>query len=163
MHTTEQKPDKAPNHSKKIVLHNRRARHEYFIEDIFEAGLQLVGTEVKSIRAGQANLQDAFCRVEHGEVWLFNMHISPFDHGTHWNVEPTRKRKLLLHRREIDIVQAKMEQKGLALIPLALFFQHGFAKVEIGIGKGKKLFDKRDSIAKRDQERDERRSVFGRD
>lgn len=163
LHITDKKPVTAPNHAKKIVLLNRRARHEYFIEDIWEAGLQLAGTEVKSIRAGKANIQDAYCRVENGEVWLYNMNISPFEHGTHWNVEPTRKRKLLLHKKEIEIAQAKMEQKGLSIIPLALFFQHGFAKVEIGVGRGKKLFDKRDDIAKKDQDREQRRSIFGRD
>jgi SsrA-binding protein len=154
-------PDKNP-HEKRQVLYNRRARHEYFIDETYDAGLLLVGTEVKSIRAGQANLQDAFCRVENGEVWVYNMHIAPFTHGTHWNVEPTRKRKLLLHRREIDLLESQMEQKGFALIPLALYFQHGYAKMEIGLGRGKKLYDKREDIAKRDQEREHQREMSSR-
>ncbi len=119
--------------------------------------MALAGTEVKSIRAGKANLQDAFCKVENDEIWLYNMYVAPFEHGTHWNVEPRRKRKLLLHRREIDILRANMEQKGLALIPLNLYFQHGFAKLEIGLGRGKKLYDKREDIANRDAEREQRR------
>ena len=158
-----QKPITELDHGKKIVLLNRRARHEYFIEDTWEAGIVLAGTEVKSIRASQANMQDAFCRVENGEIWLYNMHISPYEHGTSWNQEPTRKRKLLLHKKEIEVAQTKMEQKGLSIIPLKLFFQHGYAKIEIGVGRGKKLYDKRDDIAKKDQDREQRRSVFGRD
>ncbi len=144
-------------HAKRQVLSNRRARHEYSIEDTYDAGMALAGTEVKSIRAGKANLQDAFCKVENDEIWLYNMYVAPFEHGTHWNVEPRRKRKLLLHRREIDILRANMEQKGLALIPLNLYFQHGFAKLEIGLGRGKKLYDKREDIANRDAEREQRR------
>lgn len=150
-----------PN-ARRVVLSNRRARHEYSIEETFDAGLELVGTEVKAIRASQANLQDAFCKVENGEVWLYNMHVSPYEHGTRWNVEPTRRRKLLLHRREIDYVRAHMEQKGLALIPLSLYFQRGFAKVQLGLGRGKKLYDRREDIAKRDIEREQRRELAGR-
>jgi SsrA-binding protein len=153
-----------PNpHAKHQVHYNRRARHEYSIEETFDAGLALVGTEVKSIRASQASIAEAFCKIENDEVWLYNMHIAPFEHGTHWNVEPRRKRKLLLHRREIEILRVKMEQKGLALIPLALYFQHGYAKLEIGLGKGKKLFDKRDDIAKKDVEREQRREMAARE
>ncbi len=151
----------SPN-AKKTVVSNRRARHEYHIDETFDAGLALVGTEVKSIRAGQANLQDAFCKIENNEVWLHNMHVNPFEHGGIWNVEPTRARKLLLHRREIDRLRGKMEQKGLALIPLALYFQRGFAKVELGLGRGKKLYDKRDDIARRDEDREARRELVGR-
>lgn len=154
--STTQTPN--PN-AKQQVHYNRRARHEYSIEETYDAGLALVGTEVKSIRAGKAHLQDAFCKIENGEVWLYNMHIAPFEHGTHWNVEPRRKRKLLLHRREIEILRARMEQKGQALIPLALYFQHGYAKVELGLGKGKKLYDKREDIANRDMEREQRREL----
>ena len=150
-------------HYKKQVQYNRRARHEYFIDETFDAGIELVGTEVKSIRGGKANIMDAFCRIQNGEVWIHGMHISPFEHGTRWNVEPTRARKLLLHRREIEYLRGKMEQKGLALIVLSLYFQHGFAKVEIGLGKGKKLYDKREDIAKRDANREVARALSGRD
>ncbi len=148
--------------AKRVVISNRKARHEYSIEESFDAGVALVGTEVKSIRAGQANIQDAFCKVENGEVWLYNMHVNPYEHGTHWNLEPRRKRKLLLHRHEIDRIRAWMEQKGLALIPLKLYFQRGFAKLELGLGKGKKLYDRRDDIAKRDVERERQRELSGR-
>lgn len=160
------RPDQAVTtdnpHAKRQVLSNRRARHEYSIEDTYDAGLALAGTEVKSIRAGQANLQDAFCKVEDGEVWLYNMYVAPFEHGTHWNVEPRRKRKLLLHRREIDVLKSRTEQKGLSLIPLNLYFQHGYAKLEIGLGRGKKLYDKREDIANRDAEREQRREFSER-
>lgn len=149
-------------HAKRVVHFNRRARHEYTIEETFDAGLALVGTEVKSIRAGKANLQDAFCRIENGEAWLYNMYIAPFEHGTHWNVEPRRRRKLLLHRREIATLRARMEQKGYALIPLSLYFQHGYAKVELGLGRGKKLYDRREDIAKRETDREAQRELAAR-
>jgi SsrA-binding protein len=155
-----QEPD--PN-VKKQVQYNRRARHEYFIDETFDAGLALVGTEVKSIRAGKVNLQDSFCKIQNGEIWVHGMHIAPFEHGTHWNVEPVRPRKLLLHRREIDHLRIKMEQKGLALIPLALYFQHGYAKLEIGLARGKKLYDKREDMAKRDANREIDRALAGRE
>lgn len=157
--------DKSKNEGegRKIVISNRKARHEYTIEQTYDAGISLVGTEVKSIRAGQANLQDAFCRVENGEVWLHNMHVNPYERGTHWNVEPRRARKLLLHRKEIDQLRGKMEQKGLALIPLTLYFQRGYAKLELGLGRGKKLYDKRDDLAKRDAEMEQRRALSVRE
>ena len=149
-------------HAKRQVLSNRRARHEYSIEDTFDAGVALAGTEVKSIRAGQANLQDAFCKIEDGEAWLYNMYVAPFEHGTHWNLEPRRKRKLLLHRREIDIMKSRSEQKGLALIPLNLYFQHGYAKIELGLGRGKKLYDKRAAESERQSRRDMDRALRDR-
>lgn len=145
-----------------VVSVNRRARHEYEIEETFDAGLVLVGTEVKSLRAGRLNLHDAFCRVENNEVWLYNMHITPYDQGNRWNVEPVRRRKLLLHRSEIAVLKARAEQKGLAIVPLQLYFQRGFAKIEIALARGKKLYDKRESIAERDQQREERRQLVGR-
>lgn len=154
--------EKGPD-SKRVVISNRRARHEYSIEETFDAGLALAGTEVKSIRSGHANIQDAFCKVENGEVWVYNMHVNPFEHGSHWNLEPRRKRKLLLHRWEIDKIRGWMEQKGLALIPLQLYFQRGFAKLELGLGRGKKLYDRREDIAKRDIERERQREMAGRD
>jgi SsrA-binding protein len=162
--TTNQKPQKNetdPN-ARRYVLHNRRARHEYAILETFDAGLVLVGTEVKSIRNGRANLQDAFARIQNGEVWLYGMHILPYEHGNRHNVEPVRPRKLLLHRHEIERMRAIVEQKGPTIIPLSLYFQRGFAKVELGIGKGKKLYDKREDIAKRDVERDRQRELSER-
>lgn len=151
-----------PN-AKQLVSTNRRARFEYEIMETLEAGIVLVGTEVKSLRAGRVNLQDAYCRVEHGEVWLYNMHISPYEQGNRYNEEPLRRRKLLMHHKEILLMQASMEQKGLALIPLSLYFRRGFAKLNIALGKGKKLYDKRQSIAERDSDREARRAAVGRD
>jgi SsrA-binding protein len=143
--------------SRKQVAFNRKARHEYEIMDTYDAGLVLVGTEVKSLRAGRVNITDGFCRIEHNEAWLYNMHISPFDQGSRFNVEPVRKRKLLLHSWQIEELRNKMEQKGFSVVPLSLYFQRGFAKIEIALGKGKKLWDKRESIAEKDQEREARR------
>ena len=145
--------------AKKIVMYNRRARFEYEILDSYEAGLVLVGTEVKSLRAGRANLQDAFCRIEQNEVWLYNMHVTPYEQGNRYNVGPLRKRKLLMHGWQIREMQAEVEQKGLTIVPLALFFQRGFAKLEIAVARGKKLHDKRESIADRDQQREARRQL----
>lgn len=151
-----------PN-AKRLVASNRRARHEYHIEDTYDAGIALVGTEVKSVRLGRVNLQDAFAKVENGEVWLHNMHIAPYDQGSHWNVDPRRKRKLLLHRHEINRLRGHMEQKGFALIPLGVYLQRGYAKVELGLGHGKKLYDKRQDIARRDVEREQRRELSARE
>jgi SsrA-binding protein len=149
--------------ARKTVVTNRRARHEYEILDNFTAGMVLVGTEVKSLRAGRANLADAYARIDKsGEVWLYNMHVSPHEQGNRFNVEPTRSRKLLLTRREIERIRAVTEQKGLTLVPLNVHFERGFAKVELAIGRGKKLYDKRDAIAQRDRDREARREVFGR-
>ncbi len=149
--------------ARKQVTYNRKARHEYEIMDTYDAGMVLVGTEVKSIRAGKVNITDAFCRIEHNEAWLYNMHISPFDQGNRFNVEPVRKRKLLLHNWQIEELRVKMEQKGYSVVPLQLYFQRGFAKMEIALGKGKKLWDKRESIAEKDQEREERRRMNARE
>ena len=165
--TTVKKPRQAEPverdaNAKRVVLLNRKARHEYTILDTFDAGLALAGTEVKSIRGGRANIQDAFARVEDGEVWLHNMHVAPYEHGTYWNLDTRRRRKLLLHRREIAEIRAKLEQKGLALVPLRLYFQRGYAKVELGVGRGKKLYDRREDIAKRDVEREQRREMASR-
>lgn len=150
-----------PN-ARQIIAVNRRARHEYEISDTYQAGIVLVGTEVKSLRAGRVNFQDAFVRIEHNEAWLYNMHISPYEQGNRWNVEPARRRKLLLHRWEIDELRGRSEQKGLTIIPLQLYFQRGFAKVEIGLGRGKKLYDKREAIAERDRQREQQRELSGR-
>lgn len=149
--------------ARKSIAYNRKARHEYEIEDTYDAGLVLVGTEVKSLRAGRVNLQDAFCRIEQGEAWLYNMHITPYEMGNRWNVEPRRRRKLLLHGWQIQELWAETEQKGLTIVPLSLYFQRGFAKMEIALARGKKLYDKRESIAERDQEREARRQAVGRE
>ena len=148
----------------RTVAQNRRARHEYFIEDTYKAGLVLVGTEVKSLRAGKASLAESYARIEKtGEMWLYNMHVTPHAEGNRYNVDPIRPRKILLNRREIDKLAVVTQQKGLTIVPLALFFEHGFAKLELGVGRGKKLYDKRESIAERDRERDARRAAASRD
>ena len=146
------KPDEPPvQHS---IARNRRARHEYHILETWEAGIALTGTEVKSLRNGKANLTDAFGIVKDGEVYLLNLHISPYEQGNQFNHEPTRTRKLLLHRREIRRLIGSVERQGLTLVPLELYFKRGKAKVAIALGKGKKEHDKRDDQRKRDDERE---------
>jgi SsrA-binding protein len=148
---------------RKLVAQNRKARHEYHIEDSYTAGLVLVGTEVKSLRAGRANLSDAYARIDkNGEAWIYNMHVSPHTEGGRYNVDPVRPRKLLLTRREIERLMGITQQKGLTLVPLSLFFERGFAKLELGVGRGKKLYDKREAIAERDREREARRDLVRR-
>ena len=141
----------------KNVVTNRRARHEYFILESYEAGLALKGTEVKSLRARSANLQDGYVMVRRGEFWLVGMHVSPFEKGNINNHDPLRDRKLLLHRKEIRKLTASLQEKGLALIPLRVYFKKNVAKVEIGLCRGKKFFDKRETIKKREVERQIRR------
>jgi len=143
----------------KTVTENRKARHEYHIIETFEAGLALTGTEVKSLRAGRANLQDSFARVENAELLLYNMHISPYDQGNQFNHEPKRTRKLLMHKVEILRLLGKTREKGLALIPLKIYFKNGIAKVELALARGKKLYDRRDDIAARDARREMDRAV----
>jgi SsrA-binding protein len=144
----------------KVVTENRKARHDYFIEETYEAGLALTGTEVKSLRAGKANLQDSFARVENNEVFLYNMHISPYDQGNRFNHEPKRTRKLLLHKSEIRRLIGKTREKGLTLVPLKVYFnQRGIAKLELALAKGKKLYDKRDDIASKDANREIARAL----
>ena len=147
----------------KILARNRKARHEYSIDETVEAGVVLAGSEVKSIRDGKVTLVDAFADISNGEAWLHQMDVGVYVFAHARNHEPRRRRKLLLHRREIDYLRGKMEQKGLALIPLSLYFQHGYAKVELGLGKGKKLYDKREDIAKRDANREVERALSGRE
>lgn len=147
---------------RKFVAVNRKARHEYFIEDTIEAGICLAGTEVKSIRAGKGNLSESYVKIENGEAWLYNMYIAPYEQGNRYNQDPLRKRKLLLHKAEIERLCVKSQQKGLALIPLQMYFKHGHAKVEVALGKGKKLYDKRDSIAEKDMMREQARSLVER-
>lgn len=138
----------------RVVAENRRARHDYFIEETIEAGIALTGTEVKSLRLGRASLQDSFARVENGEVFLYNMHISPYEKGNRFNHDPKRVRRLLLHKAEIRRLIGKTRQRGYTLIPLRLYFTgRGYAKVELALAKGKKLYDKREDIARRDAER----------
>ena len=142
------------------VIDNRRARHDYFIEETIEAGIALVGSEIKSVRGGRVNLTEGYVRVEQGEAWLLNTHISPWPQaGTHFNHEPIRPRKLLLHAAEISRLKAQVAQKGLTLVPLKLYFVRGRAKLEIGVARGKKLYDKRDSLAERDSQRDIARAL----
>ncbi len=138
----------------KTIATNRKARHEYHILETLEAGLVLTGTEVKSLRQGRANLKDSYATVRDGEVFLLNTHISPYDHGNINNHDPLRERKLLLHRREIRKLIGKVQEKGLTLIPLRLYFKRGKAKVELALAKGKKIYDKRADIAKRDARRE---------
>ncbi|MEM6644930.1 MAG: SsrA-binding protein SmpB [Bacteroidota bacterium] len=137
----------------KIVTSNRKAFYEYHISERLEAGIALVGTEVKSLRDGKANLQDAYCAVDGGEMFLYNLHIKEYDFGNRNNHEPTRKRKLLLHKKEIAKYRKAGAEKGYTIVPLKIYFKQGFAKVEIGLAKGKKLHDKRQSIAERESKR----------
>ena len=138
---------------------NRRARHEYHILESFEAGLVLTGTEVKSIRTGGASLSEAYARVRNGEAWLMGMHVPPYKQGSFSNLEPTRPRKLLLHKAEIVRLQTRVAEKGLTIVPLRLYFTRGIAKVQLGIARGKKLWDKRADVARRDVEREIARHV----
>ncbi len=143
----------------KPVIDNRRARFEYHIKENLEAGLVLVGTEVKSLRMGKANLRDAYAVVKDGEVWVNNFHISPYDKGNQFNHDPLRPKKLLLHRREINRLYALQREKGLTLIPLKIYFKEGRAKMDLAVAVGKKLYDKREDIASRDAQRDIERSL----
>lgn len=143
----------------KLVATNRKARHDYFILETYEAGIELVGTEVKSIRAGHVNLKDAFCQVKDGEMYVYQMHVSPYEQGNIFNRDPMRPRRLLLHRREILRLYAQVKQDGFALIPLSIYFKHSRLKLEIGVAKGKKLYDKRASAAERDSKREMDRAM----
>lgn len=143
----------------KVVCQNRKAFHDYFIEDTLEAGIALSGTEVKSLREGKANLKDSYVLVKGGEVFLLNCHISPYSHGNIMNHDPVRTRKLLLHRKEIDRMSGKAAAKGYTLIPLKIYFKASFAKVEIGLAKGKRLFEKRDSIKEREAKREIEKAI----
>lgn len=143
----------------KLIASNRRARHEYHIEESFEAGLVLTGTEVKSLRQGRASLAEAYARVEHDEVWLHHLHIPPYEAGNIFNHDPLRRRKLLLHSRQIARLSGRASQKGYTLVPLRLYFSRGRAKVEIALGRGKKLYDKREAIGAREAGREAQRAV----
>ena len=139
---------------KKVIALNREARHEYFVVEALETGIELVGTEVKSLRAGGANLKDSWADIDDGELIVKGMHISPYDHGNIFNKDPLRARKLLMHRSEINKLEGKIREKGLTLVPLQVYFKGSLVKVEIGLARGKKLYDKRDDIAKKDQRRE---------
>jgi SsrA-binding protein len=145
----------------RVAIANRRARHEYFVLDTYECGIVLVGSEVKSIRDGRANLGDAYARVEDGEVWLYGMHVSPYPFSRIGH-DPTRRRKLLLHRSEIDRLLGKLNEAGLTLVPLKVYFQNGLAKVEIAVARGKRQWDKRQAMAERDAKRETDRALRSR-
>jgi SsrA-binding protein len=147
-------------HERKTIAKNRSARHEYFIDETFEAGIELRGTEVRSLRERACQITDAFCLIRDGQVWLHGVHIHPYSNGGVWNVDPDRKRRLLLHRRQIDYLDGKLRAKGMALVPLEMFFdEHNRVKLIIGLGRGKKLYDKRADMAKRDMDREIQRAL----
>jgi SsrA-binding protein len=137
----------------RISISNRKARHDYFIIEAFEAGIVLTGTEVKSLRQGNANLQDSYAELRGGEVWLEGMHINPYEHGSIYNHEPRRKRKLLLQKKQIRKLLGGLKEKGLTLVPLSVYFKGPYAKVELALARGKKSYDKREAIAKRESDR----------
>ena len=137
----------------KIICQNKKASHDYFLLETFEAGIKLKGTEIKSIRNGKVNLKDTYVNIKNAEVFVYGMHISPYEFGNIYNKDPLRTRKLLLNRREINKLIGMINQKGVSLVPISMYFKGNKVKLEIGIGKGKKLFDKRDDIAKKDAER----------
>ena len=143
----------------KTIVTNRRAYHNYLIQDSVETGIVLTGTEIKSIRAGRVSLGDAYVKPEAGELWLLNAHIARYEAGSYLSHEPTRPRKLLLHRRQIDNLTSKVSEKGLALVPLRLYIKGSIVKVEVALAKGKKLYDKRESIARRETEREMERAL----
>lgn len=143
----------------KILIKNKKAYHEYFIEETYEAGIALVGSEVKSIRGGKANIREAFVRIKDGEAAIHGMHISPYEKGSVYNEDPMRIRKLLLHKREIVKLLAIVSQQGLTLVPLTVYLKQGLVKMEIGVARGKKLYDKRQSIAERDAQRKKEMAV----
>ena len=149
---------------RKTIVQNRKARHDYFIEETYEAGIALTGTEVKSLRLGKANLQDSYAVIKNGEVFVHGLHISPYDMGNRFNHDPLRVKKLLLHKYEINKLIGHTQKKGLTLIPLSLYFKKGKVKVELAVAKGKKLYDKREDIARKDamREIDRRMKDFSR-
>ena len=138
----------------KLIANNKKAYHDFFIEDTFEAGISLHGTEVKSLRMGKCSIKEAFVRIENGEVFVYGMHISPDEKGNIFNKDPLRVKKLLMHRYEINKLMGKIKEKGLTLVPLKVYFKGSLVKVEIGLARGKKLYDKREDIAKKDQRRE---------
>lgn len=147
----------------KVIANNKKAYHDYFVDETFETGIALTGTEVKSLRENGASLRDSFASVRKGEVWLNNVHISAYSHGNRSNVDPNRARKLLLHKKEIRYLVGKTKERGYTLVPLKLYFsENGLVKVELGLARGKKMYDKREAIAERDQKRDVERALRDR-
>lgn len=140
--------------SRKLIANNKKARHDYFIEETYEAGMALHGTEVKSLRLGKCSIKESFIRIENGEVFIYNMHISPYEKGNIFNKDPLRVRKLLLHKYEIHKIAGKIQQQGYTLVPLNVYLSGSLVKIDVGLCRGKKLYDKRQDIAKRDQRRD---------
>ena len=140
--------------SMKLIANNKKAYHDYFIEDTYEAGISLAGTEVKSLRMGKCSIKESFIRIENGEIFVYGMHVSPYEKGNIFNKDPLRVKKLLMHKYEIHKLAGKVAEKGFTLVPLQVYFKEGKAKVEIGLARGKKLYDKREDIAKKDQKRE---------
>ncbi len=151
-----------PKGEGKVVAQNKKANHDYFIEETFEAGIVLQGTEIKSIRAGKINLRDSFARIYQGELYLYNAHVSPYEQGNRFNHEPLRTRKLLLHRKQINKLIGDAKEEGYTLVPIKVYLKNGFAKVLIGLGKGKKNYDKRDDLKKKEAKRDIERAFRDR-
>ena len=143
--------------TQKLIANNKKAYHDYFIDETYEAGIALHGTEVKSMRMGKCSVKESFIRIEKGEVFVYGMHVSPYEKGNIFNKDPLRVKKLLLHKYEINKLEGKIKEKGYTLVPLQVYFKEGKVKVEIGLAKGKKLYDKRDDIAKKDQRRETER------
>jgi SsrA-binding protein len=143
----------------KLIANNKKAYHEYFVDEVYEAGLALQGTEVKSVRMGQVSIKEAYCRIRNGEVFVDNMNISPYEQGNRENHDPLRQRKLLLHRDEIDKLTKKVDEKGLTLVPTRLYFKDSRAKLEIGVCRGKKLYDKRDTLKRKQADREASRAM----
>mgnify|MGYP003583343596 FL=1 len=143
----------------KVVAQNKKARHDYTIVDTIEAGLVLTGTEIKSVRAARINLKDGYVQIKKGEAWLVNVHIAPYEEGNIWNQDPTRTRKLLLHKKQIAKLEGEVKGTGMTLVPLKVYIKDGFAKVLIGLAKGKHDYDKRESIKRREQDRDLKRTI----
>jgi SsrA-binding protein len=146
---------------RKVVARNRKARYEFEVLETIEAGMALKGPEVKSLREGMVSFQDSFARVDRGELWLFSLHISPYEKANRFNVDPVRPRKLLLHRQEIRRLASKVEEKGLTLVPLEIYFTRGYAKVLLALARGKKLYDKRETLKRKTQDREARRAMGG--
>ncbi|WLR41416.1 SsrA-binding protein SmpB [Bacillus carboniphilus] len=151
-----------PKGSGKVIAQNKKANHDYFIEETFEAGIVLQGTEIKSLRAGRANLKDSFARVQNGEVFLHNMHISPYEQGNRYNHDPVRTRKLLLHKKEINKLIGETKESGYSLVPIKIYLKNGFAKILLGLGKGKKKYDKRQDLKRKDADRSIQRALADR-
>lgn len=151
-----------PKGEGKVVSQNKKAYHDYFIEETYEAGIVLQGTEIKSIRAGKCNLKDSYARIQNGEAWLYSMHISPYEQGNRFNHDPLRPRKLLLHNKEIAKLYGEAKEAGFALIPLKVYLKNGFAKVLLGLAKGKKNYDKRETLKKKEASREIERAFRDR-